>query len=144
MNRHSKSRSWRDLPMSLYATFSLMPIIHALSSQGLCHYSVHGSRASPRTDCDMLKVNNLAVRLGCESKRPEHVEGRMAKYDTVSQGRGKTGDQGLITSNETCPSSYFRGLIETSIPTFTSSGLISFVSRANNFNPPPKSTTPMV
>jgi hypothetical protein len=36
----------------------------------------------------MLKINQLAVRLGCESKRPEHVEGRMANYDTVSKGRG--------------------------------------------------------
>jgi hypothetical protein len=30
----------------------------------------------------MLKINYLAVR-------PEHVEGRMADYDTVSQGGGE-------------------------------------------------------
>jgi hypothetical protein len=30
----------------------------------------------------MLKINHLAVR-------PEHVEGRMANYDTVSEGGGK-------------------------------------------------------
>jgi len=30
----------------------------------------------------MLKINHLAVR-------PERVEGRMAKYDTVSVGRGE-------------------------------------------------------
>jgi len=48
----------------------------------LCRNSVHGSRASPRTDYDMLKINHLAVR-------PERVEGRMANYDTVSKKREK-------------------------------------------------------
>ena len=53
------------------------------SPQWLCCNSVHGSRASPRTDYDMLKINHLAVR-------PERVEGRMANYDTVSPvERGK-------------------------------------------------------
>jgi len=43
----------------------------------LCRNSVHGSRTSPRTENGMLKINYLAVH-------PELVEGRMAKYDTVS------------------------------------------------------------
>jgi len=43
------------------------------------------SKGSPRTDYEILKINQLAVRLGCESKRPERVEGRMANYDAVSR-----------------------------------------------------------
>jgi len=43
----------------------------------LCRNSVHGSRTSPRTEYDMLKINQLAVR-------PEVLEGRMANYDTAS------------------------------------------------------------
>jgi hypothetical protein len=58
---------------------------HVPRIKRLCRNSVHGSRASPLTDYDMLKIKHLAVRLGCESKRPEHVEGRMANYDTVSK-----------------------------------------------------------
>jgi len=49
------------------------------SPKRLCRNSVHGSRTSPRTDYAMLKSNYLAVR-------PECVEGRMAKYDTASNG----------------------------------------------------------
>jgi len=52
----------------------------------LCRNSVHGSRASPRTDYDMLKINHLAVR---PESRPGGIEGRMANYDTVSKGRGR-------------------------------------------------------
>ncbi len=48
----------------------------------LCRNSVHGSRTSPRTEYDMLKINQLAVR-------PERVEGRMAHYDTASSPEGK-------------------------------------------------------
>jgi len=35
----------------------------------------------------MLKINHLAVR-------PERVEGRMANYDTVSEGEGEGGGEG--------------------------------------------------
>ncbi len=52
--------------------------ITSLSSGRLCRNSVHGSRPSPRTGYDLCKINQLAVRLGFESKRPELVEGRMA------------------------------------------------------------------
>jgi hypothetical protein len=48
----------------------------------LCRNSVHGSRTSPRTENDILKINQLAVR-------PEYVEGRMANYDTGSKRRGE-------------------------------------------------------
>jgi len=54
---------------------------HALSPGRLCRNSVHGSRTSPRTEYDMLKINQLAVH-------PEALEGRMANYDTASGGRG--------------------------------------------------------
>jgi len=54
-----------------------------LPLEGVCYNSVHGSRTSPRTEYSMLKINHLAVR-------PEHVEGRMANYDTASEG-GETG-----------------------------------------------------
>jgi hypothetical protein len=47
----------------------------------LCRNSVHGSRASPRTEFDVLKINKLAVR-------PEPVEGRMANYNTASLAGG--------------------------------------------------------
>jgi hypothetical protein len=57
-------------------------IRETLLLEKLCRNPVHGSRASPRTDYGMLKINHLAVR-------PEHVEGRMANYDTVSEGGGK-------------------------------------------------------
>jgi hypothetical protein len=53
----------------------------SLSPKRLCRNSVHGSRASPRTEFEVLKINKLAVR-------PEPVEGRMANYDTVSDGGG--------------------------------------------------------
>jgi|GEM_PF-3301832 len=43
----------------------------------------------------MLKINHLAVRLGCESKRPECVEGRMANYDTVTLREGVRGRSNL-------------------------------------------------
>jgi len=68
----------------------------------LCRNSVHGSRASPRTDYDMLKINHLAVRpepfdspfvlsLSKDERfaQDRHVEGRMTNYDTVSKGRGR-------------------------------------------------------
>jgi len=69
-------------------TYDLPPTPSALLRTGLtlprerlCRNSVHGSRTSPRTENDMLKINELAVR-------PEHVEGRMANCDTVSEGGG--------------------------------------------------------
>ncbi len=43
----------------------------------MCRNSVHGSRASPRTEYGTLRINHLAVR-------PERVEGRMDNYDTVN------------------------------------------------------------
>src|SRR4030067_2008452 len=57
--------------------------------------------------------------------------------------RDGEGDQAFVTSNESWPLSYLTGLMATSIPTFTSSSFFSFATRANNFNPLPKSTTPM-
>jgi len=69
------------VPKTLYSPSTL-----TFPHERLCHNSVHGSRTSPRTECGMLKNNHLAVRLGCESKRPGHVEGRMANDDTVLEG----------------------------------------------------------
>src|SRR4030067_3071253 len=43
--------------------------------------SVHRSTGSPRTDHGTLKINYLSVR-------PEHVEGRTANCDTVSEVEG--------------------------------------------------------
>jgi len=59
-----------------------IPLTLTLSHQKLCRNSVHGSRASPRTDDEILKINQLAVR-------PELVEGGTANYDTAPQGRGE-------------------------------------------------------
>jgi len=61
----------------IYSTPTPIP---TLLLKRLCRNSVHGSRTSPRTENDILKINELAVR-------PEHVEGRMANCDTVSKGR---------------------------------------------------------
>jgi hypothetical protein len=59
------------------APLSLMKDLTPTPAWRLCRNAVHGSRASPRTEYGMLKINHLAVR-------PERVEGRMANYDTVS------------------------------------------------------------
>jgi len=65
------------LSMMIWFLIILVPFLLRL-----CRNSVHGSRTSPRTDYDMLKINHLAVR-------PECVEGRMANYDTVSLEEGR-------------------------------------------------------
>jgi hypothetical protein len=52
-----------------------------LPRQRLCRNSVHGSRASPRTELLDHKFEYLPVR-------PELVEGLRANCDTVSQGEG--------------------------------------------------------
>jgi len=86
------------------ATFSKNRFVSILSSyspppspspvQRLYRNSVHGSRTSPRTDNGMLKINHLAVR-------PERVEGRMANYDTVSQGGGEVEEAYSNSKKET-------------------------------------------
>jgi ribosomal protein S12 methylthiotransferase len=76
----------KELPeVDLFVGTGSFQKIPKLIAQRLCRNSVHGSRTSPRTDYGESKINHLPVRLGCESKRPEHVEGRMVNYDTVSK-----------------------------------------------------------
>ncbi len=73
----------KELPeVDLFVGTGSFQKIPGLIAKRLHRNSVHGSRTSPRTDYGTLNINHLAVR-------PEHVEGRMAKYDTVAQTRKK-------------------------------------------------------
>jgi len=76
----------KDFQVDNIVLLEEIPPSLTLPLEGLCRNSVHGSRTSPRTEYDMLKINELAVR-------PEALEGRMANYDTASEGGGKGGGE---------------------------------------------------
>ena len=96
---------------------------------------------------DKLKAPSIAEGLRVDTERcflPRFKYRGLALSNVSSESFQRASlNQAFAISKESCSSSYLRGLIITSIPTFTSSGFISFAIRANSFRPPPKSTTPI-